>query len=109
MLFSFFRRKTKVENITERYWLYKDHIFKEFKEELSEADLIFKYYCFFKKSMYVLWLEQDPYGKTGNKVMYLGVLGEASENGDRIPVYRLEDDYRMLNAIIELKKKIGTC
>lgn len=109
MLRNFIRKILKKEVIEDKYWFCDNHIYKGSKECERELDFIFKYYCFFNKNTYVLWLEPDPSGRAGNKIMYLGALNETDKKGNKIPVCRVEDDYRMLTTIIELKKRIGTC
>lgn len=57
------------------------------------------------KTKYVLWLEYSE--KAGTRELHMGILEETGRSIARKPVIPIVDDYQMMNAIIELKKKVG--
>lgn len=39
--------------------------------------------------------------------MYMGILEQSESNNEKVPVTLIVDEYQMVNAVIELKKKVG--
>lgn len=95
----------KKEEIQVRYWFRDNRIFKEYDDKRIEVELIYSYFSFFMKTKYVLWLEYSE--KAGTRELHMGILEETGRSIARKPVIPIVDDYQMMNAIIELKKKVG--
>lgn len=97
--------KEKKENIHVSYWFFNNRLFKELSDEVLEVEIIYLYFSFFKKAKYLLWLE--PSDEPGARLMHMGILEQSESNNEKVPVTLIVDEYQMVNAVIELKKKVG--